>query len=120
MRGRGIDFEQRFKTSRWAEDLLIQALGPRHGLLTVRFGLSEIRPEGQLIYGITSYKEPDLLVYALDNLSQSQRQTLESMPLESADRSHFALGDRLRFAFDKALAAIEVEFSPYRAAEMKD
>ena len=120
MRGRGIDFQHRFNTSRWAEDLLIEALGQEHGLLTVRFGLSEVQPEGQLIYGTTSYKEPDLLVYSLDLLTPDERAKLVAINLEKADRLNFAVDGDLGFAFTKALAAIEVEFSPYRAAEMKD
>lgn len=120
MRGRGIDFEHRFNTSRWAEDLLIHALGAKHGLLTVRFGLSEIRPEAQLVYGETSYKEPDLLTYALNDLTNREINLLRSENLEAADRTRFAKGKELSFAFAKALAAIEVEFSPYRAKEMKD
>jgi hypothetical protein len=119
MRGRGIDFEHRFNTSRWAEDLLIEALGQQHGLLTVRFGLSEVQPEGQLIYGTTSYKEPDLLVYSLDMLTSDERAKLVAINLEKTDRLNFAVDGDLGFAFAKALAAIEVEFSPYRAAEMK-
>lgn len=119
MRGRGIDFEHRFNTSRWAEDLLIQALGPEHGLLTVRFGLSVVRPEGGLVYGTTSYKEPDLLVYALDDLTASEKETLMIEDLEAADRRQFVNGETLAFALEKALAALEVEFSPYRAKEMK-
>ncbi len=120
MRGRGIDFEHRFKTSRWAEDLLIRALSDKHGLITVRFGLSEIRPEAQLVYGETSYKEPDLLTYALGDLSKSELRLLKDINIEAADRTEFTKGQELEFAFKKALAAIEVEFSPYRAKEMKD
>ena len=120
MRGRGIDFEHRFKTSRWAEDLLIRALGDKHGLITVRFGLSEIRPEAQLVYGETSYKEPDLLTYALDDLSKSELRLLKDTNIEAADRTQFTKGQELEFVFKKPLAAIEVEFSPYRAKEMKD
>lgn len=120
MRGRGIDFEHRFKTSRWAEDLLIRALGDKHGLITVRFGLSEIRPEAQLVYGETSYKEPDLLTYALDDLSKSELRLLKDTNIEAADRTEFTKGQELEFVFKKSLGAIEVEFSPYRAKEMKD
>lgn len=120
MRGRGIDFEHRFKTSRWAEDLLIRALGVKHGLVTVRFGLSEVRPEAQLVYGETSYKEPDLLTYVLEDLSDTEAKLLKNEDLETADRIKFTKGQQLHFAFQKALTAIEVEFSPYRAHEMKD
>ncbi|MGH9513418.1 MAG: hypothetical protein ACRD2U_14905 [Terriglobales bacterium] len=120
MRGRGIDFEHRFKTSRWAEDLLIKALDSRHGLLTVRFGLSEVRREGELVYGLTSYKEPDLLVFSLDSLEPAELHVLTETNLESISRLEFAANGKLEFVFRKALAAIEVEFSPYRASEMKD
>src|SRR5271167_1531436 len=119
MRGRGIDFEHRFNTSRWAEDLLIQALGADHGLITVRFGLSEVRAVAQLVYGLTSYKEPDLLVFSMKSLSENKQKILATENLEKADRNLFVTGGELEFVFQKALAAIEVEFSPYRAKEMK-
>ena len=51
MKGRGIDFEHRFKTSRWAEDLLIRSLVKKNDILTVRFGLSEVRSGEELVYG---------------------------------------------------------------------
>jgi hypothetical protein len=120
MRGRGIDFAHRFNTSRWAEDLIIHALGSEHGLCTVRFGLSAIRPEDKLEYGTTPYKEPDLLTFALEDLTAFQKEILSTVDLESAERSMFEDGQHLNFAFEKALCAIEVEFSPYRAREMKD
>jgi hypothetical protein len=120
MRGRGIDFEHRFNTSRWAEDLLIQALGQRLGFRTVRFGLSAVRPDDQLVYGETTYKEPDLLTFVLADLTDNQKEILRIEDLETADRGQFDEGHRLHFVFEKALAAIEVEFSPYRAKEMKD
>jgi hypothetical protein len=123
MRGRGIDFEHRFKTSRWAEDLLIRALGEKHSLLTTRFGLSEVRSQEELNnleYGDSAYKEPDLLVYQLTALSSEERKILRITDLVKEPRDRFQPGGTLRFAIDKALAALEVEFSPYRAAEMKD
>lgn len=120
MRGRGIDFEHRFKTSRWAEDLLIHALGRRHGLCTVRFGLSAVRPEDQLEYGTTTYKEPDLLTFVLEELTDAQKEILRTVDLETAERSQFEEGHRLHFVYAKAMGAIEVEFSPYKAREMKD
>jgi hypothetical protein len=119
VRGRGIDFEHRFKTSRWAEDLLIEALGANRGLLTVRFGLSEVRPEQELSYGGTRYKEPDLLTYLRGDLTEHQIHTLRNTDLVREPRPSFRRGGQLRFAVEKALAALEVEFSPYRAAEMK-
>ena len=118
MRGRGIDFEHRFRTSRWAEDLLIRSLGTAQGLLTVRFGLSEIRPDAELEYGTSDLKEPDLLVYELADLSNAERKSLETLDLVSQDRADFGSGGALRFVTEKALAAVEVEFSPYKAREM--
>jgi len=120
MRGRGMDFEHRFKTSRWAEDLLISALNSTLGLITVRFGLSVVRPESELIYGNSILKEPDLLIFKLADLSGEQARLLESEDLEGADRRRFETGSDLSFVFRKAVAAIEVEFSPYKAREMKD
>ncbi len=119
MRGRGIDFEHRFKTSRWAEDLLISALEDTQGLLTVRFGLSEVRAEDKLEYGNSPHKEPDLLVFKLTDLTTKQKTILETVDLTSQPRSAFSPKGDLKFALDKASAAIEVEFSPYRASEMK-
>lgn len=120
MPGRGIDFAHRFKTSRWAEDLLIHALGERHGLCTVRYGLSKIQSaEDLLVYGTTAYKEPDLLTFALEDLTDPEKEILRKVDLEIADRSEFQEGHQLHFAHTKARAAIEVEFSPYKAREMK-
>lgn len=118
MRGRGIDFEHRFRTSRWAEDLLIKSLGPRHGLLTTRFGLSEIRPDAELEYGTSDVKEPDLLVYEVSALTRSQRMALRSLDLARQNRADIGPNGKLGFITQKALVAIEVEFSPYKASEM--
>jgi hypothetical protein len=123
MRGRGIDFEHRFRTSRWAEDLLIHALGEKQDLLTVRFGLSEVRSQEELRemqYGDSQYKEPDLLVYEVNALSSKERKILRITDLVKQPRDRFERGGTLTFAIDRALAALEVEFSPYKAAEMKD
>ena len=120
-RGRGIDFEHRFKPSHWAEDLLIAALGEQHGLLTARFGKSEVVGADKLSYDPNArHKEPDLLVFALAELREEERQILSPpCALTCVDRKRFELGGDLRFTIEKALAAIEVEFSPYRAKEMK-
>ena len=88
MRGRGIDFEHRFNTSRWAENLLIVALGEAHGLLTVRFGLSEVRRNNEIIADRTDYKDPDLLTYELKSLTPSERRTLNETDLEHFSRCY--------------------------------
>ncbi len=118
MRGRGIDFEHRFRTSRWAEELLIESLGIKLGLLTARFGLSEVRSDAELEYGTTDFKEPDLLVYELAALTHSQREGIRKLDMVRHDRTDFGSGGPLSFVFGRALAAIEVEFSPYKAREM--
>ena len=72
MRGRGIDFKQKFNTSRWAEDLLIRSLDDALGVKTVRYGISTFVPEGEeLVYGNSKYKEPDLLVFKAEALKNN-------------------------------------------------
>lgn len=120
MKGRGIDFKHRFNTSRWAEDLLIASLGLNHGLLTARFGLSEVKPDNELVYGNSPYKEPDLLVYRLKDLAKEEIALLRKPDaLVEMDRSRFGNRGDLKFVLNKALAALEVEFSPYKASEMR-
>jgi hypothetical protein len=119
MRGRGIDYEFRFNTSRWAENLLMEALASTYGFTTVRFGLSAVKPDAEVTYGTVSYKEPDLLVFESASMTNGELDMLATENLETADRSLFIGGERLSFVFKKAIAAVEVEFSPYRAKEMK-
>lgn len=120
MRGRGIDFEHRFKTSRWAEDLLIRALSePKTGLIAKRFGLSRVRtPEELSKVESAGVKEPDLLVFASADVTAQERRTLQETDLEVLRRAELE-EKPFRFVLEKALAAIEVEFSPYKASEMK-
>ena len=119
MRGRGIDFKQKFNTSRWAEDLLIGALGHTFGVTTVRYGLSTYVPEGQdLVYGTSKYKDPDLLVFKSDALSAKEKGLLGDGSLDWKERA--ALGKAgLDALLKRAFVALEVEFSPYQAKEMK-
>jgi hypothetical protein len=120
MRGRGIDFKQKFNTSRWAEDLLIRSLGDAFGVKTVRYGISTFVPEGEkLIYGTSKYKEPDLLVFKADALSAKEKQLLGDGALDWKERGELGkagLDDLLKRAF----VALEIEFSPYQAKEMKE
>jgi len=120
MRGRGIDFKHRFNTSRWAEDLLIQTFGNRYGVVTARFGLSTFVPEGEkLVYGTTKYKAPDLLVLKRAALSSKERRLLSDSSLDWHERA--VLGEEaLNELMKKAFVALEIEFSPYKAREMKD
>jgi hypothetical protein len=120
MRGRGIDFEHRFKTSRWAEDLLIDTLAqPGTGLLAKRFGLSRVRSSKELAQVQSAeVKEPDLIVFAIEDLTGQEDKLLHETDLEVLPRAAFD-EPKYQFVFAKALVAIEVEFSPYKASEMK-
>jgi len=120
MRGRGIDFKHKFNTSRWAEDLLIRSLDDSFGVKTVRYGISTYVPEGEeLVYGNTKYKEPDLLVFKTDALSASEKKLLGDGSLDWKERS--ALGKTgLADLLKRAFVALEIEFSPYQAREMKE
>jgi hypothetical protein len=119
-RGRGIDFEHRFKTSRWAEDVLLAELNRQKKWIAVRFGLSEVQsPESLGRYNKTNEKEPDLLVLDRRHLNQKQISLIEKVNSEKADRVALFVNGELAFLLGKAFVAIEVEFSPYKASEMK-
>jgi hypothetical protein len=119
-RGRGIDFEHRFKTSRWAEDVLLTELNRQKTWIAVRFGLSEVQSAESLVaYSKTDEKEPDLLVLNRSHLNQEQINLIEKINSEKADRVELFLNGELAFLLGKAFVAIEVEFSPYKASEMK-
>lgn len=120
-RGRGIDFEHRFNTSRWAEDLLLRSLNkPDSPLIGVRYGLSAVRVGGAINVGDITIKEPDIIVYRKDLLTASEKAKIitHQYDLSEVDRAQFLGDGEWRFAIEKASAAIEVEFSPYRASEM--
>jgi hypothetical protein len=119
MAGRGIDFEHKFKTSRWAEDLLLKSLSAHPGLLAIRFGLSQVKASGDVIYDKSSWKEPDLLVYKISDLTERERKFLEANDLSAESREKIREGGEHHFVVAKASAAVEVEFSPYKASEMK-
>ncbi len=119
MAGRGIDFEHKFKTSRWAEDLLLKSLRAQTGLSAVRFGLSQVKAARDVKYDKSSWKEPDLLVYKNADLTERERKTLAAGDLSGESREKLRRGSELYFVVAKACAAVEVEFSPYKASEMK-
>ncbi|MBV9549724.1 MAG: hypothetical protein JO256_08650 [Alphaproteobacteria bacterium] len=120
-RGRGVDFEHRFRASRWAEDLLFKFLAQDTGLVLVRFGLSEVKATDELDYDKAGHKEPDLIAIPRAKLSPAELRVLdtEGGDLSNCDRGRFSPAGDLAFVLNKALAAFEVEFSPYKAAEMK-
>jgi hypothetical protein len=118
-RGRGIDFNHRFATSRWAEDLLAMALNMRAtGLCCIRLGLSQISADGNPLDDDTDVKEPDLLVFECADLTSADFELLTHTDLTTLRASQIASDAALMKIFRKACAAIEVEFSPYQAAEM--
>jgi hypothetical protein len=59
------------------------------------------------------------LLYRVSALREKELRFLEETDLVTQDRKGFDPGGELRWCIDRALAAIEVEFSPYRAREMK-
>ena len=115
--GRGMDFVQRFAASRWAEDRLIEAF-KNAGLLAVRIGLSEADADGPAKGRDRRYKVPDLLILDGAALTAEERALVEQEDFPHLDPSGLAPGGRLANIGCKAVGAIEVEFSPYRAAEM--
>lgn len=117
-RSRGLDFQQRLDTSRWAEGLLMKALNAA-GLLCVRSGISEARLADAVLEIDEALKVPDLLVFEPGSVSRAERVLLAGTDLPSQPPTVYARGGRFHFACQKALAAIEVEFSPYKAKEMK-
>ena len=119
MAGRGIDFEHKFKTSRWAEDLLLKSLRAQTELVVIRFGLSKVKPAHVVKYDKSLGKEPDLLIYKTADLTELEQKILEAGDLSEEGREKLRLGGELHFIMAKASAAIEVEFSPYKASEMK-
>lgn len=119
MAGRGIDFEHKFKTSRWAEDLLLKSLRKEPGFVAIRFGLSEVKADRDVKYDKLGLKEPDLLVYETAALTERELELLDSSDCSAENPEKFKPGNKLNFVIAKACAAIEVEFSPYKASEMK-
>lgn len=119
MAGRGIDFEHKFNTSRWAEDLLLKSLRAETELVVIRFGLSKVKAAHEVKYDKSLGKEPDLLIYKVSDLTKPEQKILEAGDLSEEGRDKLKRGGELHFIMAKACAAIEVEFSPYKAGEMK-
>jgi hypothetical protein len=116
-RGRGSDYKQRFQTSRWAEDVFFEHLNAHDDIVAVRFGLSKVSDADEVDVGDETIKEPDLLAYRRSSLSTNEAAflTKKKLALDETPRSELP-----EFVYRKAKAAFEVEFSPYRASEMKD
>ena len=119
-KGRGLDFEHRFRTSRWAEDLLQDALNRSGRFLCCKLGLSQVAVDSRTDPGDTSLKEPDLVVFHPQDLAAEERRWLEQTDLTQISPADLLADPFVRSLMLKARCAIEVEFSPYRATEMKD
>jgi hypothetical protein len=117
-RGRGIDFAHRFATSRWAEDLLIGALNATE-FEAVRIGLSETSPDNIIRELDARFKVPDLLVFERSGLAPRDLEILRQTDFTQLAPDDFDGNTVHGQLLCKALCAVEVEFSPYRAAEMK-
>lgn len=119
-KGRGLDFEHRFRTSRWAEDLLQHALNQSGAFLCFKLGLSQIAPDNRPDPGDTRFKEPDLVLFRPEDLGSEERQWLENTDLTQWHPTDLLKDEFAHALMSKAVCAIEVEFSPYQAREMKD
>ncbi|WP_191083031.1 hypothetical protein [Roseococcus microcysteis] len=115
-RGRGSDYKQKFQTSRWAEDIFFRHLNAHPDIVAIRFGLSKFTESNEIDPGDESIKEPDLLVYCKNDLSDQEKAFFLDADFALDDMSRSGLPD---FVYRKACAAFEVEFSPYKAADMK-
>lgn len=118
-KGRGIDFEHRFRTSQWAEQLLLNAINDTTEFDCFRLGLSQTTADGTPVDEDRTYKEPDLIVFQARVLSAKERALLKGQDLTRVSVSEIASNADLRAILAKACCAIEVEFSPYCASEMK-
>lgn len=118
-RGRGLDFEHRFRTSRWAEDLLQDALNQSGAFLCFKLGLSQIAKDNRPDPGDVEFKEPDLVLFRRGELTAEELRWLEQTDLTQVFPRDLLADPFARVVLSKARCAIEVEFSPYRAADMK-
>lgn len=91
----------------------------RVGLLCVRSGLSEYTATETVAPVEETWKVPDLLVFEPAALSSEERALLTTTDLPHQLPGAYDPGGQFHFASQKALCAIEAEFSPYKAREMK-
>ena len=119
IRGRGEDFAGNLSMSRWAEDLAISGF-EETPLIAVHFGPSSAS-NMEIINMDTDIKEPDLLVFRQDSLTSEEFDLLNAMndatesgennQLMTCDRNEFDDGGDYSWVIDKAIAAIEIEYS---------
>lgn len=117
--GRGIDFEHRFRTSRWAEDLLFDTINKTDELQCFRLGLSQVSKNNRPDVGKDDPKIPDLLVFRKSDLTKDEVLVLSTTDLTQKTSFELHNDPYLGPIISKASSAIEVEFSPYKAKEMK-
>lgn len=117
-RGRGVDFEQRYKASKWAEDILLEAF-LRKPFIATRLGISGVDPENLIRSVAGEPKVPDLLVFALEDLTEAEQAELRARKYDLRQVTSEEFNEELAFVYEKARFAVEVEFSPYKAAEMR-
>jgi len=118
-RGRGVDFEHRYKASKWAEDRLLEAFH-RTMFECVRLGISGYSADNTIATAAGQPKVPDLLVVDKTHLTPHQLELVSSLDhdLREVEEARLHDGGDLAFLLANAVCAIEVEFSPYRAKEM--
>ena len=105
--------------SRWAEDLAISGF-EETPLIAVHFGPSSAS-NMEIINMDTNIKEPDLLVFRQDSLTSEELDLLNAMndatesgennQLMICDRNEFDDGGDYSWVINKAIAAIEIEYS---------
>lgn len=115
---RGLDFEQRYHTSKWAEDRTFEAINQIPTLLCVRLGLSQTSKKGRAHVAVDECKAPDLLVFKRSALSLSEIETLADSNLTQQTSSALHKDPVLGQIISKACSAVEVEFSPFQARDM--
>ncbi|MEX2181386.1 MAG: hypothetical protein WD771_05045 [Gemmatimonadaceae bacterium] len=117
-RGRGVDFEHRYKASKWAEDILLKAFLHKP-FVAVRLGTSGVSADNLVGSVAGEPKVPDLLVFDAAHLSPAEHNALRSRDYDLREVTTAKLSSELSFVLAKARCAVEVEFSPYKASEMK-
>ena len=110
---RGTDFEARWTEGFWAEQRITDALNAERNLLAVQFGItdgtafrsSREMQSRDLPVQNTYGKRPDILNF--------QRDTLSGQELDAAKQLVTMSDDDAEPLVERALLAIESEFSPY-------
>jgi len=118
--GRGLDFQHKFNTSRWAEDRVHESLSG-FGLVSVRLGASKVTEKITRDQAEIEVKEPDLILLKRSSLSNQDLRLLSDTNFDLSEVSPKTLRQDRRWGFlwHAAAFAVEIEFSPYKATAMK-